>query len=45
MVGKPNPELKGVNGPQKVFIFLFVVRFIVLLALLAYLPSLGTALG
>ena len=42
MFGKPNPELDRVNGPQKVFIFLFVVGFIVLLALLAYLPSVAT---
>jgi hypothetical protein len=45
MFGKPNPELERVSGPQKVFIFLFVVGFIVLLALLAYLPNLGTALN
>ena len=42
MFGKPNPELERVSAPQKVFIFLFVVGFIVLLALLAYLPSVAT---
>jgi hypothetical protein len=45
MVGQPNPELERVTGPQKVFLSLFVVGFIVLVGLLAYLPKLGTALN
>lgn len=39
MVGKPNPELGRVSGPQKVFLLFIAVGFLVLVGLLAYLPS------
>jgi len=38
MIGKPNPELERVGGPQKVFLLFIAVGFLVLVALLAYLP-------
>lgn len=39
MVGKPNPELERVSGLQKIMIAVTVVGFIILIGLLAYLPS------
>jgi hypothetical protein len=39
MVGKPNPELERVTGLQKFFLLFIAVGFLVLVGLLAYLPS------
>ena len=44
MAGKPNPELERVTGLQKVLIAVIVVGFIVLIGLLAYLPSVAMPL-
>lgn len=40
-VGKPNPELGRVTGVQKVMLLFIVVGLIVLIGLLAYLPSIA----
>ncbi|WP_165475277.1 hypothetical protein [Nitrobacter sp. Nb-311A] len=44
VAGEPNPELERVSGPQKVFVFLIAVGFIVLIGLLADLPSVAKLL-
>ena len=38
MVGKPNPELERISGPQKVMLLFVAVGF-VLIGLLALMPS------
>ena len=38
-MGLRNPELERVSGPQKLFLLFIALGFIVLVGLLAYLPS------
>lgn len=41
MPGQPNPELERVTGVQKAMLLFIVVGLIVLIGLLAYLPSIA----
>lgn len=40
-LGKPNPQLERVTGVQKTMLLFIVVGLIVLIWLLAYLPSIA----
>jgi hypothetical protein len=42
MVGQPNPELEHISGAQKVMLLFIAIGFIVLVGLVAYLPSVAT---
>ena len=37
--GRPNPELEKISGPQKVMLLFIAVTLIVLIGVLAFLPS------
>jgi hypothetical protein len=42
MPGQPNPELEHASGFQKAMLAVLAIGFVVLVGLLAYLPSLAT---
>jgi hypothetical protein len=45
VAGEPNPELAKISGLQKVMLLFVAVGFIVLIGLLAFMPSVTTHLG